>query len=142
MSIWALFGCQRCWRSSGKDNGLSTIILMTVQGLKEKDSQFVTWLLIPVGLRVVALQNEATSLYIGMNSEGRIYTSVRVLKDSELLVITNTFEIDMPRIICVQDLFTNECRFKESVFENYWCLYSSIQYKHPETKVKYSSSQK
>ena len=61
----------------------------------------MTWLLIPVGLRVVALQNEATSLYIGMNSEGRIYTSVRVLKDSELLVITNTFEIDMPRIICV-----------------------------------------
>ena len=49
---------------------------MTLQGLKEKDSQFVTWLLIPVGLRVVALQNEATSLYIGMNSEGRIYTSV------------------------------------------------------------------
>ena len=58
-------------------SGMSEItVLMTVQGLKEKDSQFVTWLLIPVGLRVVALQNEATSLYIGMNSEGRIYTSV------------------------------------------------------------------
>jgi len=58
-------------------SGMSAItVLMTVQGLKEKDSQFVTWLLIPVGLRVVALQNEATSLYIGMNSEGRIYTSV------------------------------------------------------------------
>ena len=52
---------------------------MTIQGLKEKDSQFVTWLLIPVGLRVVALQNEATSLYIGMNSEGRIYTSVLIV---------------------------------------------------------------
>ena len=45
--------------------------------------------------------------------------------------------------IIFKDLFTNECRFKESVFENYWCLYSSIQYKHPETKVRiYRNRQK
>ena len=36
--------------------------------------------------------------------------------------------------IIFKEVYTAECKFKESVFENYWCLYSSIQYKHPETK--------
>lgn len=34
-----------------------------------------------------------------------------------------------------KDTFSTECKFKENVFENYWCIYSSIQYKHPETQV-------
>ena len=132
MSIWTVFGCQRCWCGSGRAfRDVCNHLLMTIQGLKEKDSQFVTWLLIPVGLRVVALQNEATSLYIGMNSEGRIYTSVIFV----FIKVLCFWLINYKNII-FKDLFTNECRFKESVFENYWCLYSSIQYKHPETKVR------
>lgn len=33
--------------------------------------------LIPVGLRVVAIQGVQTKLYLAMNSEGYLYTSVR-----------------------------------------------------------------
>lgn len=35
--------------------------------------------LIPVGLRIVAIQSTKTGLYIAMNSEGYLYTSVRLL---------------------------------------------------------------
>lgn len=35
--------------------------------------------LIPVGLRVVAIQSVKTGLYIAMNGEGHLYTSVRDL---------------------------------------------------------------
>lgn len=35
--------------------------------------------LIPVGLRVVAIQGVQTKLYLAMNSEGFLYTSVSVL---------------------------------------------------------------
>lgn len=35
--------------------------------------------LIPVGLRVVAIQGVQTKLYLAMNSEGYLYTSVSVL---------------------------------------------------------------
>lgn len=34
--------------------------------------------LIPVGLRVVAIQGVQTKLYLAMNSEGFLYTSVSV----------------------------------------------------------------
>lgn len=34
--------------------------------------------LIPVGLRVVAIQGVQTKLYLAMNSEGYLYTSVSV----------------------------------------------------------------
>lgn len=38
--------------------------------------------LIPVGLRIVAIQGAKTGLYLGMNSEGYLYTSVsHVLSD-------------------------------------------------------------
>ena len=93
-----------------------------IQGIEDAESPASVFFLIPVGLRVVALQNESTSGYIAMNSEGRMYTTVREL--IELMYWPKT-----------KEFFTPECRFKESVFENYWCLYSSIQYKHPETKV-------
>lgn len=33
--------------------------------------------LIPVGLRIVAIQSTKTGLYVAMNSEGYLYTSVR-----------------------------------------------------------------
>lgn len=35
--------------------------------------------LIPVGLRIVAIQGTKTGLYIAMNSEGYLYTSVSML---------------------------------------------------------------
>uniref|UniRef100_A0A8C4QLV8 Fibroblast growth factor n=1 Tax=Eptatretus burgeri TaxID=7764 RepID=A0A8C4QLV8_EPTBU len=62
--------------------------------------------LIPVGLRVVAIQGAKSGLYIGMNNNGFLYTSER---------------------------FTPECRFKESVFQNYYVIYSSTLYKQHES---------
>uniref|UniRef100_A0A8C5DYL3 Fibroblast growth factor n=1 Tax=Gouania willdenowi TaxID=441366 RepID=A0A8C5DYL3_GOUWI len=62
--------------------------------------------LIPVGLRVVAMQGVKAGLYMAMNAEGFLYTS---------------------------DLFTAECKFKESVFENYYVIYSSTLYRQHES---------
>ncbi|XP_032297905.1 fibroblast growth factor 14 isoform X4 [Coturnix japonica] len=62
--------------------------------------------LIPVGLRVVAIQGVKTGLYIALNNEGFLYTS---------------------------ELFTPECKFKESVFENYYVIYSSMLYRQQES---------
>uniref|UniRef100_A0A8C7YKB2 Fibroblast growth factor n=1 Tax=Oryzias sinensis TaxID=183150 RepID=A0A8C7YKB2_9TELE len=62
--------------------------------------------LIPVGLRVVAIQGVKAGLYVAMNAEGFLYTS---------------------------DVFTPECKFKESVFENYYVIYSSTLYRQHES---------
>lgn len=35
--------------------------------------------LIPVGLRIVAIQGSKTGFYLAMNSDGYLYTSVRML---------------------------------------------------------------
>lgn len=43
--------------------------------------------LIPVGLRVVAIQSVKTGLYIAMNGEGHLYTSVSDLFYSFLLCV-------------------------------------------------------
>lgn len=40
--------------------------------------------LIPVGLRIVAMQSTNTGLYIGMNSEGYLYTSVSLQKVTKM----------------------------------------------------------
>ncbi|KAJ3589108.1 hypothetical protein NHX12_009956 [Muraenolepis orangiensis] len=55
-----------------------------------------------MGLRVVAIQGVQTKLYLAMNNEGFLYTS---------------------------EHFTPECKFKESVFENYYVTYSSMIYR-------------
>ena len=75
---------------------------MQVQGCREDqfDKDHFVWYLIPVGLRVVAIQHEKTKLYIAMNSDSRILAS---------------------------EVYTKDCKFKENVFENYWCIYSSIE---------------
>ncbi|KAI4882151.1 hypothetical protein NFI96_004384 [Prochilodus magdalenae] len=67
----------------------------TIDGTKEEDSSYGWCLgvglvmlefweaifnLIPVGLRVVAIQGVQTKLYLAMNNEGYLYTSVS--KDS------------------------------------------------------------
>ncbi|XP_024915365.1 fibroblast growth factor 11a [Cynoglossus semilaevis] len=62
--------------------------------------------LIPVGLRIVAIQSTKTGLYVAMNSEGYLYTS---------------------------EHFTPECKFKECVFENYYVTYSSILYRQTQS---------
>eukprot|EP00063_Salmo_salar_P009117 XP_013983952.1 PREDICTED: fibroblast growth factor 11-like isoform X3 [Salmo salar] len=62
--------------------------------------------LIPVGLRIVAIQGAKTGLYLGMNSDGYLYTS---------------------------EHFTPECKFKESVFENYYVTYSSMLYRQSQS---------
>lgn len=38
-------------------------------------------------------------------------------------------------LVCVslQELFTAECKFKESVFENYYVIYSSMLYRQQES---------
>ncbi|XP_020827429.1 fibroblast growth factor 13 isoform X3 [Phascolarctos cinereus] len=47
----------------------------TVDGTKEEDSTYTLFNLIPVGLRVVAIQGVQTKLYLAMNSEGYLYPS-------------------------------------------------------------------
>ncbi|XP_061576098.1 fibroblast growth factor 12-like isoform X2 [Cololabis saira] len=78
----------------------------TLSGCKDENSDNTLFNLIPVGLRVVAIQGVKASLYVAMNAEGFLYTS---------------------------DIFTPECKFKESVFENYYVIYSSTLYRQHES---------
>ncbi|XP_062422788.1 fibroblast growth factor 14 isoform X3 [Rhea pennata] len=78
----------------------------TLDGTKDDSSNSTLFNLIPVGLRVVAIQGVKTGLYIALNGEGFLYTS---------------------------ELFTPECKFKESVFENYYVIYSSMLYRQQES---------
>uniref|UniRef100_A0A8C5WSM2 Fibroblast growth factor n=1 Tax=Laticauda laticaudata TaxID=8630 RepID=A0A8C5WSM2_LATLA len=73
-------------------------------GQKSQDSTFFN--LIPVGLRVVAIQSTTSGQYVAMNAEGYLYSSAH---------------------------FTAECRFKECVFENYYVTYSSTLYRQRES---------
>uniref|UniRef100_A0AAY4B041 Fibroblast growth factor n=1 Tax=Denticeps clupeoides TaxID=299321 RepID=A0AAY4B041_9TELE len=78
----------------------------TIDGTKEEDNSYAVFNLIPVGLRVVAIQGVQTKLYLAMNNEGYLYTS---------------------------EHFTPECKFKESVFENYYVTYSSMIYRQQQS---------
>ncbi|XP_056156326.1 fibroblast growth factor 11a isoform X1 [Lampris incognitus] len=78
----------------------------TMEGTKDESSSFLQFNLIPVGLRIVAIQSTKTGLYVAMNSEGYLYTS---------------------------EHFTPECKFKECVFENYYVTYSSILYRQTQS---------
>ncbi|XP_007545963.1 fibroblast growth factor 11 [Poecilia latipinna] len=78
----------------------------TLGSTKDEGSAFSQFNLIPVGLRIVAIQGTKTGLYLAMNSEGYLYTS---------------------------EHFTPECKFKESVFENYYVTYSSILYRQTQS---------
>ncbi|XP_054598350.1 fibroblast growth factor 12 isoform X2 [Nothobranchius furzeri] len=77
-----------------------------ISGCKDENSDYTLFNLIPVGLRVVAIQGVKAGLYVAMNAEGFLYTS---------------------------DIFTPECKFKESVFENYYVIYSSTIYRQHES---------
>ncbi|XP_053501798.1 fibroblast growth factor 11 [Ictalurus punctatus] len=78
----------------------------TMDGTRDESSSFSQFNLIPVGLRIVAIQGAKTGLYLGMNSEGYLYTS---------------------------EHFNPECKFKESVFENYYVTYSSMLYRQSQS---------
>ncbi|MEQ2278445.1 Fibroblast growth factor 12 [Xenotaenia resolanae] len=49
----------------------------TISGCQDENSDYTLFNLIPVGLRVVAIQGVKAGLYVGMNAEGFLYTSVR-----------------------------------------------------------------
>uniref|UniRef100_A0A8C2HFP2 Fibroblast growth factor 12b n=1 Tax=Cyprinus carpio TaxID=7962 RepID=A0A8C2HFP2_CYPCA len=49
----------------------------TVNGTKDENSDNTLFNLIPVGLRVVAIQGVKAGLYVAMNGEGFLYSSVR-----------------------------------------------------------------
>ncbi|XP_033955858.1 LOW QUALITY PROTEIN: fibroblast growth factor 11 [Pseudochaenichthys georgianus] len=78
----------------------------TMDSTRDESSVFSQFNLIPVGLRIVAIQGAKTGLYLAMNSEGYVYTS---------------------------EHFTPECKFKESVFENYYVTYSSMLYRQTQS---------
>ncbi|XP_057176402.1 fibroblast growth factor 13 isoform X2 [Triplophysa rosa] len=78
----------------------------TMDGIRDENSCFSQFNLIPVGLRIVAIQGAKTGFYLGMNSEGYLYTS---------------------------ENFNPECKFKESVFENYYVTYSSLLYRQSQS---------
>ncbi|KAL7982962.1 hypothetical protein Chor_013568 [Crotalus horridus] len=77
-----------------------------LEGTREDGSGFTFFNLIPVGLRVVAIQSTTSGQYVAMNAEGFLYSSAH---------------------------FTAECRFKECVFENYYVTYSSTLYRQRES---------
>ncbi|XP_008330404.1 fibroblast growth factor 11 [Cynoglossus semilaevis] len=78
----------------------------TMDSTRDESSTFSQFNLIPVGLRIVAIQGSKTGFYLAMNSDGYLYTS---------------------------ENFTPECRFKESVFENYYVTYSSMLYRQTQS---------
>ncbi|XP_039345535.1 fibroblast growth factor 12 isoform X3 [Mauremys reevesii] len=48
----------------------------TIDGTKDENSDYTLFNLIPVGLRVVAIQGVKAGLYVAMNGEGYLYSSV------------------------------------------------------------------
>ncbi|XP_035769878.1 fibroblast growth factor 12-like isoform X1 [Neolamprologus brichardi] len=96
--VTRLFCRQGFYLQMGQDGSLD--------GIKDDSTNSSLFNLIPVGLRVVAIQSVKTGLYIAMNGEGHLYSS---------------------------ELFTAECKFKESVFENYYVIYSSMLYRQKES---------
>ncbi|XP_069928464.1 fibroblast growth factor 12 isoform X3 [Oryctolagus cuniculus] len=48
----------------------------TIDGTKDENSDYTLFNLIPVGLRVVAIQGVKASLYVAMNGEGYLYSSL------------------------------------------------------------------
>ncbi|RMC02098.1 hypothetical protein DUI87_21260 [Hirundo rustica rustica] len=166
----------------------------TIDGTKDENSDYTLFNLIPVGLRVVAIQGVKAGLYVAMNAEGYLYSSVvgvvTALQETEqgkeqdsgnvviaeakvwsqcgclgktavwirwglnrmfspALVILRgsswalvagliiqdfvSMKTDGNEEILQMDVFTPECKFKESVFENYYVIYSSTLYRQQES---------
>ena len=97
---------------------------LQVCGVKSDGPETIFYL-IPVGLRQVAIQQVETQCYVGMNASGKLFPAVSQSIDL------------LSRKYFFQETYTNECKFKENVYENYWCIYSSVQYKtvNPDKQV-------
>uniref|UniRef100_A0A8C7UIA4 Fibroblast growth factor n=1 Tax=Oncorhynchus mykiss TaxID=8022 RepID=A0A8C7UIA4_ONCMY len=128
----------------------------TIDGTKEEDNGYTIFNLIPVGLRVVAIQGVQTKLYLAMNSEGFLYTSLKcrcsgssphyygdmnkglfkppssVSRPSPRLIMSS-LSPSLSLSLSPQEHFTPECKFKESVFENYYVTYSSMIYRQQQS---------
>nr|BAQ36092.1 fibroblast growth factor 12b [Cyprinus carpio] len=63
----------------------------TVGGTKDENSDYTLFNLIPVGLRVVAIQGVKAGLYVAMNGEGFLYSS----RLSGFLYPTDTFTAEL-----------------------------------------------
>ncbi|KAI7808342.1 fibroblast growth factor 14 [Triplophysa rosa] len=64
--------------------------------------------------------------YLQMNPDG----SLDGTKDDS----SNSCEFSLTSLFCqINELFTPECKFKESVFENYYVIYSSMLYRQQES---------
>ncbi|MEQ2184398.1 Fibroblast growth factor 13 [Goodea atripinnis] len=125
----------------------------TIDGTKDEDSTYAVFNLIPVGLRVVAIQGVQTKLYLAMNNEGFVYTSMSCSTNliNILAVLTHVSKKQHPFYIFLfpsatwppsfpvgwlvfkGEHFTPECKFKESVFENYYVTYSSMLYRQQQS---------
>ncbi|KPP74139.1 fibroblast growth factor 11-like [Scleropages formosus] len=119
----------------------------TLDGTRDESSCFSQFNLIPVGLRIVAIQGTKTGLYLAMNSEGYLYTSN--LSIWVLFCLTqNRAPQSNPKVLpcctkqyrkfpaqhsLLEEHFTPECKFKESVFENYYVTYSSMLYRQSQS---------
>ncbi|KAI4581602.1 hypothetical protein MJG53_010045 [Ovis ammon polii x Ovis aries] len=130
-----------------------------LDGTKDDSTNSTLFNLIPVGLRVVAIQGVKTGLYVAMNGEGYLYPSLRSSPEmspviSAGAIIRYTHSLGKAHGLCVnavllspvhdelqqrsfqvrrEELFTPECKFKESVFENYYVIYSSMLYRQQES---------
>ena len=64
-----LYSRQGYYLTVNRDNG-------AVRGVVEQGDNSI-FFLIPVGLRIVSIQHMETMLYVAMNSEGRLYSTVK-----------------------------------------------------------------
>lgn len=56
-------------------------------------------------------------------------------KDSHglMCIVLDGWILIVSSVCFLQELFTAECKFKESVFENYYVIYSSMLYRQQES---------
>ena len=57
----------------------------SIRGTPDADDENTIFFLIPVGLRIVSIQHMDTMLYVAMNSEGKLYASVRDLIQTQII---------------------------------------------------------
>uniref|UniRef100_A0A8C1QHH2 Fibroblast growth factor n=1 Tax=Cyprinus carpio TaxID=7962 RepID=A0A8C1QHH2_CYPCA len=103
----------------------------TMDGTRDENSCFSQFNLIPVGLRIVAIQGAKTGFYLAMNSEGYLYTSRTLLSKKHHDGISSYSQ--QMQTNQSKDNFNPECKFKESVFENYYVTYSSMLYRQSQS---------
>ncbi|ERE76964.1 fibroblast growth factor 12-like protein [Cricetulus griseus] len=77
----------------------------------------------------ICISSSENSVHIGNTEIQGFVFNVKVF---------HTFGVDFYREKCdpksnVKDVFTPECKFKESVFENYYVIYSSTLYRQQES---------